>query len=93
MDTPLSDSRRAAFSDLWGHDSVTIRNQVRRSDQPTLCILRHLRDLRVAVDRAIDHLVRAAREEDASWGQIAEELGMSRQAAHERWRHDTKGQS
>lgn len=84
MDTTVSDSRRAAASELWALGNIRARVL---SDQPTLRVLCDLWRLRALVDRATGHLVQAAREEGASWAQIAEELGMSKQAAHERWRH------
>jgi hypothetical protein len=40
-----------------------------------------------AADARLDRAVAAARRSGTSWAQIAREVGISRQSAHERWRH------
>ncbi|WP_016885064.1 MULTISPECIES: AsnC family protein [unclassified Rhodococcus (in: high G+C Gram-positive bacteria)] len=40
-----------------------------------------------AADARLDRAVAAARQSGTSWADIAREVGISRQSAHERWRH------
>ncbi len=47
-------------------------------------------DLRSA-QRRLEDAVLAARDAGASWAQIGDAAGMSRQAAHERWGHQPRG--
>lgn len=51
----------------------------------TLSALRDTRTEIVVLERRIESLVAGAREVELSWGQIGEALGMSRQAAWERY--------
>lgn len=44
-----------------------------------------IRELRKDLSEAEDHAALTARRQGATWQQIGEALGMSRQAAHERW--------
>lgn len=43
--------------------------------------------LKVGVDKVIEYLVRRERDSGASWQTIAVGLGMTRQAAHQRYGH------
>jgi hypothetical protein len=40
------------------------------------------------IDRALDTLVRAMRQQGLSWAQVGDVVGMSAQAAHQRWAPD-----
>ncbi len=48
-------------------------------------------DIRAAQLR-LEEAVLAARAAGASWAQIGDATGMSRQAAHERWGHQPRGE-
>jgi hypothetical protein len=52
-----------------------------------LVLLAGLSRLRVLVDRRIEEAVAACRRDGATWAQIASALGITRQTAHERYRH------
>jgi hypothetical protein len=49
--------------------------------------LRSSNSLRGAVDLLVTELVIAARDEGATWAEIGESLGVSTQAAHQKYRH------
>jgi hypothetical protein len=52
-----------------------------------LIVLAALKRLQTAVDRRIEAYVAASRREGGSWAEIASALQVTRQAAHERFRH------
>lgn len=52
---------------------------------PQILTLRQAVDARANSQAEVDAAVRAARNAGFSWGRIAEVLGISRQAAHERY--------
>lgn len=49
--------------------------------------LRRLADEHTATGQRLDHGVRAARARGTSWAVIGDAVGITRQSAHERWRH------
>jgi hypothetical protein len=52
-----------------------------------LVVLAGLQHLRHLLDRRIDEMVAASREDGASWAEVASALRVARQTAHERYRH------
>jgi len=47
--------------------------------------LRHLLALNAEIEQATDNAVEGLRDSGYSWGEIAGRLGVTRQAAHQRW--------
>jgi DNA-directed RNA polymerase specialized sigma24 family protein len=65
-----------------------LRAYSRRVAQGDVESLVHLVDLSNEVDAAIRAAVSGLRRFGYSWGEIAKRLGVSRQAAHQRWGGD-----
>lgn len=62
-----------------------IRAAGRRVAEGDVDGLSDLLDLAAELDRAIDAAVRGLRDTGYSWGEIASRLGVTRQAAQQRW--------
>lgn len=61
------------------------RTRATTAQDPILALLARVPDERIAVEARARSLVVDARERGASWAQIGAALGISRQAAHERY--------
>jgi len=55
--------------------------------QQKLDELRRVHDQRISMERYLIDVVCRARSNDATWAEIGDQLGMSRQAAHSRYAH------
>lgn len=62
-----------------------IRAHARRIAESDPAALGDLLALRQAVDTALDEAVVGLRDAGFSWGEIGREVGMTRQAAQQRW--------
>lgn len=81
----LDTVRSSDHGEYFGFARRTVRALSRRvagSDPDDLLLLLELLE---EVDAALDRAVAGQREAGFSWAQIAEPLGMSRQAAQMRW--------
>jgi hypothetical protein len=81
----LDTVRTSDHGEYFGFTRRAVRALSRRvagSDPDDLLLLLELRD---EVDQALDRAVAGQRDAGFSWAQVAEPLGMSRQAAQERW--------
>jgi len=78
--------RRVVENDEFGDFARrVIRAYGRRIAAGDVEALRQLLALAADVDQAADEAVEGLREHGYSWGEIADRLDMSRQAAHKRW--------
>lgn len=86
--------RRSSAGDLGEYRAFVRRilraysRRVAAADPEDLALLL---EVAVDVDRAIDQAVAGLRRAGFSWAQIAAATGVTKQAAHERWRHNEGG--
>ncbi|WP_249068720.1 hypothetical protein [Modestobacter muralis] len=78
------------FYDLEGPEETLVMDEWRAHIAPflTLEVLRDAAERHAATGRALDEAVAAARTAGASWSDVGQATGMSRQSAHVRWRRD-----
>jgi hypothetical protein len=78
--------QRLAARSLKGLESRIVAGVSMEGKARTLAVLTGLEHLRRLVDRRIEDVVAVARQEGASWAEVALALRVSRQTAHERFR-------
>jgi len=78
--------QRLAARSLQGFEVRLAAGEAAAGKTRQLAVLAGLEHLRHLLDRRIEEVVAAGRSEGASWAEVASALGVTRQAAHERYR-------
>lgn len=79
--------RRLAVRSLQGFETRVATGASTSGKARHLAVLAGLEYLRDLLDRRIAEVVATGRQEGASWTEIGSALGVTRQTAHERYRH------
>ncbi len=84
----MSRADQAAALEAWAHRVKA--EELSEADTETLRRIAALVDQREALDAALVDAVRAARRAECSWSQIGAMLGVSKQAAQQKYRAHTE---